>query len=146
VVTPDSPIVAISFGFRLLLSPFPSMTAVPLSRETLIFPPLPLGDYFCGICMEGGQPGNCINYTGIYCKWNMGESSISWSNACYKTIYCKHESSHSIIRTNKRHVELSQCDISEIADKIFGSIESKMKESIAKVINAHLDDECCEME
>lgn len=62
---------------------------------------LPLGDYFCGICM---------------------------------------------VRTNKRHVELSQCDISEIADKIFGSIESKMKESIAKVINAHLDDECCEME
>jgi len=107
---------------------------------------LPLGDYSCGICMEGGQPGNCINYTGIYCKWNMGESSISWGNACYKTIYCKHESSHSIIRTNKRHVELSQCDISEIADKIFGSIESKMKESIAKVINAHLGDECCEME
>jgi hypothetical protein len=59
VVTPDSPIVAISFGFRLLLCPFPSITAVPLSKETLISPPLPEESIFASL------PANLIVWFGF---------------------------------------------------------------------------------
>ena len=46
--TPDSPRVAISFGLSSFESPFPSMTALPLSRETLI-PSLPEESIFASL-------------------------------------------------------------------------------------------------